>query len=596
MVTLIIGTLITLVIGLTLGFAIAHRRVRTTHKEAENIKESLLSVKATLEATMGGILVLNAKGRVVNYNQQFLQMWRVPESLLHDDSILINFMLEQLENPKFIVTKIKGFSNHLETESFDEMKFKDGRIFECIAKPQYIDHKIVGRVWSFRDVTADKEAEEQIKHQATYDTLTNLPNRLLLTDRIQLALAIAKRIENQNIVGILFFNLNNFKKINDTFGREIGDRLLKEVAQRLAGCIQSNDTLARFGGDEFVIVLTALTQEKDFVLLIQKHTAVLASPFVIDAHEISITCSIGISCHPEDGQDAEELLKNAEAAMYSAKSQSLGNNFLFCTDKIHTDITKLLALTKDLQKAIERNELLLHYQPIVDLQNGHINGVEALIRWNHPEHGFIPPLEFIPLAVKTELINSIGEWVLRTACMQRQKWLNSGLPNIRMAVNFSSEQFKQPELEERISHILQETQIDPLALEIELTESGFMETTSKAVTKLLALTNLGIKLAVDDFGTGYSSFSYLKRFPIHTLKIDQSFIRDIDSNPDDVAIVKAMISVAKALQIKVLAEGIETESQLNFLKQHQCDEGQGYYFSKPVDADSLTKLLQEKIK
>lgn len=576
-----------------LGFTLTYRSIRATHKEAESIKESLLLVKATLESTMGGILVLSINGAVINYNQQFLQMWNVPESLLRDDKQLMNFMLEQLQNPEFFVKKIKRFSNHLDVKSFDEMKFKDGKIFECISKPQYINQKITGRVWSFRDVTADKEIEEQLKHQATHDALTNLPNRVLLTDRIQLALAIARRIENQLMVGVCFFNLNDFKKINDAFGREIGDILLKKVTQRLAGCIQLNDTLARFGGDEFVILLTALTEEKDFILLIRKYIAIFAKPFVIREHEISITCSFGISCYPKDAQDAEELLKNAEAAMYSAKSQSNGTNFLFYTDKIHTHIAKLLVLAEDLQVALERNELLLHYQPIVDLQSGDINGVEALIRWLHPEHGLIPPQEFIPLAEKTDLINHIGEWVLRTACTQHRKWLNSGLPSIRIAVNFSSEQFRQQDLVKKISHILQETQMDPFALEIELTESRFMETTSKAITKLLAITALGIKIAVDDFGTGYSSFNYLKRFPIHTLKIDQSFVHGIDYNSDNVAIIKAMISVAKALQIKVLAEGIETESQLNFLIQNHCDEGQGYYFLKPADADSLTNYFKK---
>ncbi|WP_019217672.1 putative bifunctional diguanylate cyclase/phosphodiesterase [Legionella tunisiensis] len=303
---------------------------------------------------------------------------------------------------------------------------------------------------------------------------------------------------------------------------------------------------------------------------------------------------MGISYYPYDGKNAEVLLENAESVMVSAKSRGHGNDFLFYSDEIHTNITKLLELTTDLQNALKQHEFFLLYQPIVNLKNGRIHGVEALIRWNHPKHGLISPDVFIPLAEKSELINAIGDWVLRTACLQHQEWMKKGLPRLWMAVNFSNEQFKQHDLDEKIRQILKETKMNPNCLEIEMTERDFIDTNNIMLNKFLKITNQGVKLAVDDFGTGYSNFTYLKEFPIHTLKIDQSFIKNIDFDPENAAIVNAMISMAKTLKIKVIVEGIENEGQLRILKQTQCDEGQGYYFSKPIDAEAIAKILQEK--
>lgn len=429
---------------------------------------------------------------------------------------------------------------------------------------------------------------------ATHDPLTQWPNRLLLAERFQLAIAIAQCLKKHNFLACVFFNLNNFKEVNRVFGRKIGDLLLKEVARYLAETIEEKDTLACYGGDNFVIISTTLNEEKDVVFLIKKYIDIFSKPFVIKKHEIAITCSMGISCYPTDGKSSEKLLENAEAVMFSAKSRAKGNVFLFYKDDIHKNIAKLLVLTTDLQDALERDELFLQYQPIHNIQNGSIQGVETLIRWNHSKHGLISPQEFIPLAEKTGLINKIGEWVLRTACIQYQEWINQGLPRIWIAVNISSEQFKQDDIGEKIYQIIKETKMDPHYLEIEMTESGFIDTNDSILNRLLNLTNHGIKLAVDDFGTGYSAFKYLKDFPIHTLKIDQSFIKNIDLNPENAAIVSAIISMGKTLNIKILAEGIETEGELRFLKKIQADEGQGYYFSKPIDASSIIKMFHKK--
>lgn len=592
-VTLIFGVLVACLIGLILHFVIvAERKAHSARKEAEKNKASLSLVNATLESTADGILVVNTEGKVVSFNQKFLQLWSIPQSLMefHDDRKLLNFVLGQLQNPKGFIQKVKELYAHPEAEGVDEIRFKDGKIFERYSKPQRIEQQVVGRVWSYRDVTKHRRAEEQIIHQATHDLITNLPNRPLLIDRLSQAIILAEH--ERNLIAVLFLDIDRFIAINDSLGYKIGDLLLKKIAARLTKHIRKNDTFARFGGDEFVIILTALKQEADCAPLIEKYMHILSRKYMLEGHEFNITWSMGISFYPRDGREANILLKNAEAVIHSAQLKS-GNNFQFYTEEINAHIAERLTLENDLRNALKRNEFLLHYQPIFHLQTGHISGVEALIRWNHPQQGLIFPQKFILLAEETGLINSIGEWVLKTACLQRKKWQNSGISLIRIAINLSGEQFKQPKLEEQIYQIMKETQIDPHYLEIEITESIIMEDSNETIGKLRALANLGINLSIDDFGTGYSSLSYLKRFPLHTLKIDQSFIRDIDTDRDDMIIVKAIINMTKSLQLKVLAEGIETESQLQFLKQQQCDEGQGYYLSKPLDADAIVKFFQE---
>ncbi|MHB1619641.1 MAG: EAL domain-containing protein [Sulfuricella sp.] len=441
------------------------------------------------------------------------------------------------------------------------------------------------------DVTERKSYESQLEHQANYDTLTELPNRNLSRDRLGQALSYARR--HGRDLALMFIDLDHFKNINDSLGHNIGDLLLKQVSARLAGCVREGDTVARQGGDEFVVILSDVAAEEDISVVTRKILTAMAEPFDIDGHELYVSCSIGIALYPRDGEDAETLLKNADAALYRAKD--LGrNNAQFFTAEMNVKAMERLMLENGLRHALERNEFVVHYQPQVDLRSGEIIGMEALVRWQHPELGLVSPARFIPVAEESGLIVPLGEWVLRTACAQNKAWQRAGLKPISVAVNLSARQFRQPNLVEVVAGILRETELDPAHLELELTESLVMHNVEVTIATLGRLKAMGIKLSIDDFGTGYSSLSYLKRFPIDMLKIDQSFVRDITTDPSDAAIAKTIISMAHDLQLRVIAEGVETEEQKSFLQQRHCDEMQGYFFSKPVPAVDFEVLLRER--
>lgn len=438
-----------------------------------------------------------------------------------------------------------------------------------------------------RDITDRKRYESQIERQANYDELTGLANRNLFQDRLNQALAYSRRHESG--LAVLFIDLDNFKHINDSLGHDAGDLLLTRVATRLSGSVREGDTVTRQGGDEFVLILS---EESDVQVVTKRILKAMSEPFDINGRELRITCSIGIACYPKDGEDQQTLLKNADAAMYQAKE--LGrNNAQYYESGMNTKAMERLELENGLYQALARNEFLLHYQPQVDLQTGEIVGMEALVRWLHPVRGLVSPAVFIPVAEASGLIVSLGEWVLRTACAQNKAWQLAGLKPIGVAVNLSARQFRQPDLVERVVDILRETELDSTYLELELTESLVMQDVEKTIGTLGRLKAMGIKLSIDDFGTGYSSLSYLKRFPIDTLKIDQSFVRDITTDPDDAAIAKSIISMAHDMQLSVIAEGVETEAQKSFLSLCRCDEMQGYFFSRPVPAVEFEKLLKE---
>jgi diguanylate cyclase (GGDEF)-like protein/PAS domain S-box-containing protein len=469
---------------------------------------------------------------------------------------------------------------------------KDGRMFwnELRIAPVRDDSgKTTHFIGIQNDVTERKAHENQLKHQANYDSLTGLANRNLLQDRLRQALISARR--NNHGLATLFIDLDNFKNINDSLGHDAGDLLLVQVAARLSGSVREGDTVARQGGDEFVLVLSELKTEDDVPGVAQKILKMMSAPFVISGRELYVTCSIGIATYPKDGEDRQTLLKNADAAMYRAKETGR-NNVQYYATEMNIKAMERLVLEHDLRHALERDEFLLHYQPQVDLRTGEIAGMEALVRWQHPELGLIPPARFIPVAEDSGLIVALGEWVLRTACAQNKAWQLAGLSPLSVAVNLSARQFRQPDLVEKVAAILGETGLDPAHLELELTESLVMQDVEKTIVTLGRLKAMGVQLSVDDFGTGYSSLSYLKRFPIDTLKIDQSFVRDITTDPDDAAIAKSIISMAHDMQLKVIAEGVETEDQKNILQQRHCDEMQGYFFSRPVPAAEFEKLLR----
>ncbi len=438
-----------------------------------------------------------------------------------------------------------------------------------------------------------KHYQLQLDHQANYDALTGLPNRSLLYDRLKQAV-YAQRM--RRAVAVVFIDLDHFKFVNDSLGHSTGDKLLKDMGERLRLVLRDGDTVARLGGDEFVLILNDQTRDDVIFRAMQRINAKLNEPFVIDGKELYVTCSAGISLYPQDGTDVETLLKNADAAMYRAKEHGR-NNFQFYTAEMNSKVNERLALEGSLRRALERKEFILHYQSKVDVKSGAIVGAEALLRWNHPERGLMAPDLFVPLAEETGLIVQIGEWVLREACAQNKAWRDQGLPPIVVSVNVSARQFRQGVLVNSVSRILAETGLDPHCLEMELTESMIMHNAEAVVATLRQLTALGVQLSVDDFGTGYSSLAYLKNLPIDTLKIDQSFVRDIVAGaPNHRVLARAIISIGHSLDLKVVAEGVETEAQLDYLRRHGCDEVQGYYFSRPVASDAFRKLLDAAAK
>jgi len=431
--------------------------------------------------------------------------------------------------------------------------------------------------------------EQQLDYQANHDILTNLPNRNLLLDRLRQLLLVY--CGNPQQIAVFFVDLDNFKFINDSLGHEAGDVLLKTIAKRLSDCATSGDTVARLGGDEFVIV-SFNTEASDHAAsmagIIQK---AISRPLKISEHEIVITCSIGISVFPKDGNDAQTLMKNADTAMYRAKEIGR-NNFQYYSDEMNVKALMRMTMEKHLRRALERDELILYYQPKVSLRTGRICGMEALVRWLSPDLGLVSPAAFIPLAEETGLIGEIGEWVLRSACSQNRAWQDAGLVPLTVAVNISAHQFRMHDLLDIINRILLETCLDPKYLELEITESVVMQNVEKVMGILNEIKGWGLSLALDDFGTGYSSLSYLKRFPFDKIKIDQSFVRDLTSNPHSAAIVKTVIAMSHSLRLEVIAEGVETIGELNYLRRHDCDEIQGYYFSRPVPAVEFEALLR----
>ena len=440
-----------------------------------------------------------------------------------------------------------------------------------------------------QDITDRKLAEDRVQYLAFYDDLTGLPNRTLLLDRSAKAIAEARRQNDK--VALLFLDLDKFKDINDSRGHPVGDLVLQEVAQRLEKYGREQDTAARLGGDEFLIMLTHIEDVSDAAVAAERLMDAITAEFVIQGQSLNVSCSIGISIFPEHGVDCETLIKNADAAMYSAKADGR-NNFRFFTDNMNAQAVERLTLESSLRSALAKEQLFLMYQPQVDIATGRITGLEALLRWRHPELGLVPPDKFIRIAENSGLIIHIGEWVLRTACAQARKWQEEGLPALTVAVNVSAVQFRQESFGKVIRKVLDETGLPSQCLELELTESLLLTNADLMLSVIQKLRAIGVTLAIDDFGTGYSSFSYLRQFQISKLKIDRSFIRNVAVNPDDAAITAAIISMAKSLHLKVIAEGVEDEAQVSFLRAHQCDEIQGYYFSKPLAVDKVADKLR----
>jgi diguanylate cyclase (GGDEF)-like protein len=440
------------------------------------------------------------------------------------------------------------------------------------------------------DVTTAKRYEAELEHRAKYDRLTGLPNRSLLNDRLEQAIAFARA--RADPVWVVTFDLDNFKYVNDTLGHQAGDLLLRELAPRIAAAVARTDTAGRTGGDEFMLVLTGSTDERQAAAMVHAVMQAVAQPLTLKGHTLVVTCSAGVAAFPADGTDPEILIKHAEIAMYRAKE--LGRNTeQFYRPAMNERACERLSLESALRNALAHEELELHYQPQVDLASGRVVGMEALVRWRHPQFGMVQPDRFIGLAEETGLIVPIGAWVLCTACKQNKAWQCAGLGHLRIAVNLSARQFADPGLMGVVADVLEENQLDPSDLEIELTESLVMASVDLGIRTMHELKALGVKLSIDDFGTGYSSLAYLKRFPVDALKIDQSFVRDIGASRDDAAMVGAIISLGHDLGMHVIAEGVETEEQLDYLRLRGCDEIQGHYFSRALPSTQVERILRE---
>ena len=542
-----------------------------------------------LDASVNAILITAAaeSGHVVEYaNPAFKRITGYdPAEVIGQDC---RFLQRDDHDQEGLVAIREGLAANKEVSAVLRNYRKDGALFWnqlFIAPVPDPDGNTTHHIGVINDVTDLIRYQEQLEYQANYDSLTRLPNRNLLRERLDQAIARGKPL------AVVFIDLDGFKNVNDSLGHSVGDRLLGVVAERLARSARPSDTVARHGGDEFVIVLTDAVDEQALIGWMERVRATISEPVWLDGTELYVGCSMGASLYPQDGEDVETLLKKSDLAMYRAKDMGR-NTFQFYQPEMNTSVGARLNLERRLRRALRDGEFLLHYQPQVDIETGHIVGMEALVRWHDPEVGLVPPSAFIPVAEESGLIGPLSEWVLREACRQNKAWQDDGLPPARVSVNLSARQFQQRDIAKLVMAILEETGLEPQYLELELTESTIMRNAEEAVTMLSELHALGIGLAIDDFGTGYSSLSYLKRFPVDRLKIDRSFVSDIGASSDDETITSAIIALAHSLQLQVIAEGVETAAQLDFLKERACNEMQGYFFARPMPHDAIPALLQ----
>jgi diguanylate cyclase (GGDEF)-like protein/PAS domain S-box-containing protein len=580
-----VGTVIRDEAGVVLGYLGVVRDIT----ERKRLEQELRQAAAVFENTTEGVVLTDARGRIISVNQAFsgitgYQMHevagktpRVWKSNRHDEAFYQSLWASLLETGSW-----RG-------EIWNRRK--NGDVFPSLLAINSVHDdagELINYISVMTDITALKQTQERFQHLAHHDPLTGLPNRLLFHARLEHALERARREGIQ--VAVMYIDLDNFKSVNDSLGHPVGDQLLQEVAKRISGRLREQDTVARVAGDEFNVILEQVESPEDAVVVAGKLLSAFDAPIMLDSHELHITLSIGIACFPDDGADVISLVKNADAAMFRSKQNGRSRYSLY-TSELTQKASERLQIENDLRRALKQEEFVLYYQPQYLVSSGEMVGAEALVRWEHPDQGLIPPNKFIPIAESSGLIVALGEWVLRTACSQMRQWRESGFGLGRIGVNVAGQQIQHGEMVSTVKQALSDTGLDPELLELEITENFIMGQTDESINVLHELRSLGICLAIDDFGTGYSSLSYLKRLPIDRLKVDRSFISDIPMDMNDVAITKAVLAMASSLELEVVAEGVETREQLEFLRHEGCDEAQGFYYSRPVSADDFAALL-----
>ncbi len=595
--------------------------VTERRRHLEEILESNAILAATQEASADGICLVDERGHVVSFNQRFAEMWAISAALseeLRDKRELMACVLSMMRVPEEFVEKINFLRQNPAASSRDEIALRDGRIFERYSAPAIAresaarEGRSFGRVWTFSDITERKNYEQQLAHQAFHDALTDLPNRTLFLDRVEHALTRLDRVDKA--LAVLFIDLDRFKIINDTMGHERGDWVLQEFSRRLQASLRPGDTAARFGGDEFTLLLEDLDGVEDAKVITDRLIEALQAPLNLEGRELEITASVGVAMSFSPQDRAGDLLRNADIAMYRAKNKGKARYEIF-DFQMSANALERLQLEIELRQAVKWNQLRLTYQPLIDLETARVIGTEALVRWDHPERGVISPADFIPIAEESGMILPIGAWVLREACAQARAWqleYPAQVP-LKMSVNLSAKQIRGSDLVAQVAQILEETGLEAACLELEITESAVMEDAEATVLILEDLKKLGVKLALDDFGTGYSSLAYLERFPLDVLKIDRSFVAQIGKNGrngngnstsgtnghakngvsnERSVIMQAVQTLGLGLGISITAEGIETTEQLAELRDMGCAIGQGFYWAKPLSANALGALLQ----